>query len=160
MIDVLCQTAISKNIAATEQEIAEWYNSLDLTSIEEQIKQRIKVEYWDGESPVNGVPASVIKSSPDFPQNTSAKGYFIYIDGNLTLFQYHTLSGKEAITDSNIGEESTKHVQQLVKQFMQEEVVNRFLREFSNRTQANILTQQNLDLMTALADIAVKLGVV
>jgi len=160
MLEKLIQTAVDKNLAVTAQEIADWYNSLDLTSIEQQIKQRIKVEYWDGESPVNGVSADVIKSDDSFPKHPNAKGYFIFVDGNLVMFQYHTLSGKEAITDANIEQESTKHVQRFVEQFMQEEVVNRFLQEFSNRTQVNIITQQNLDLMAALADIAIKFGVI
>ena len=75
-------------------------------------------------------------------------------------FQYHTINGKLPITNGNWQEESNKHIDQLVQQMVQQEVVNKFLQQFGDRTQANILMQQNLDLMAALADIAIKIGVI
>lgn len=160
MINVLQNISLEKGLIVNLTEIEQWYNSLNLAEIETTIRSRFRVELWDGVSPVNGVSAEDIKSNSDFPKDSDAKGYFIYIDDNLVYFQYHTLNGKLPITDMNWQEESNKHVDQLVQQMVQQEIVNKFLQQFGDRTQANILTQQNLDLMAALADIATKLGVI
>jgi hypothetical protein len=160
MIDILQNIALEKGLIVNPTEIEQWYNSLNLTEIETPIRNRFRVELWDGVSPVNGVSAEDIKNNPDFPKDPDAKGYFVYIDNNLVYFQYHTINGKLAITDTNWQEESNKHVDQLVQQMLQQEIVNKFLQQFGDRTQANVIMQQNLDLMAALADIAVKLGVI
>jgi hypothetical protein len=160
MINILQNFALEKGLIVNQTEIEQWYNSLDTPSIESSIRSRIQVQEWDGMSPINGVNADDIKNNPDFPKDPDAKGYFVYIDNNLVYFQYHTLNGKLPITDSNWQEESSNHVNQIVQQMLQQEITNRFLQQFADRTQANILTQQNLDLMAALADIAIKIGVI
>lgn len=160
MIGVLKNIALEKGLVVNPTEIEQWYNSLNLTEIETPIRSRFRVELWDGVSPINGVSAEDIKNNPDFPKDPDAKGYFIYIDDNLVYFQYHTINGKLPITDMNWQEESNKHVDQLVQQMVQQEIVNKFLQQFGDRTQANVIMQQNLDLVAALADIATKLGVI
>ncbi|WP_026486678.1 hypothetical protein [Caldanaerobius polysaccharolyticus] len=160
MVNILQQLAIDKNLAVSTQEITDWYNSLNLMDIENTIRQWIRVELWDGVSPVNGVPAETIKNSDGFPKDPNAKGYFVYIDNNLVYFQYHTLSGMNAITDANFAEECNKHVNQIVEQLKQQQITQMFLSAFADRTQANTVSQQQLDMMTALADIATKLGVI
>ena len=158
ILEVLKQLAVDKNIVASFDEITDWYNSLDQVALETEIKNRFGVTLWDGVSPVNGLTAESIKAQPDFPQSADAKGFILYYNGLYYGFYYKTSNG-QAITDANYQVEAEKIIDSMVASYKQMEITNRFLEQFSNKRLAVVAEQQHLDLMAALADIAVKLGV-
>jgi len=153
----LLNLAAEKNIVVSAAEIDTFITNLP--NYEDVIRSNITVELWDGVSPVGNVAADEIKSRPDFPKTENAKAFFIKIDGIPLYFQYHTILGYEPITEENYLTEAEKIIKQYVETRVIEQATKLFLEQFGNRTQANTVNQQQLDIMAALTDIAIKLGV-
>jgi len=146
-----------KNLTVTVEEVDQFI--ANLPDFDSEIRSHLTVELWDGVSPVGNLSADELKARPDFPKAPNAKAFFIKVDGQPLYFQYHTVMGLDPIMEENYLAEAEKIIQQYVEPRIIEQATKLFLEQFGNRTQANTVNQQQLDMMAALTDIAIKLGV-
>lgn len=74
--------------------------SLDEEAAVQVASSRVTWEWWDGESPVNGVPAEQVRERFDVLD----RAYMVYVDGALTYFQPHVpnMQGLESLTEDSV----------------------------------------------------------
>lgn len=92
--------------------------------------QRYRIEIWDKQSPINGVPAEqVLGSRTDIPENGEV--YLIYVDGKLTYFQPHPPgeAGLRAMTRDEALQLADQHVTELATAEVEAQVTREVLEE-------------------------------
>ena len=98
--------------------------------IDQKKSKRYRVEIWDKQSPINGVPADqVLASRTDIPKNGEV--YLIYIDGKLTYFQPHPPgeAGLRPMTRDEALQIADQHITELATAEVEAEVAQEVLME-------------------------------
>jgi len=98
------------------QQVRRLVNQIDQVALLEQEKAHYAWDVWDGEMPINGVPADVVRSRHDMGDQDGA--YWIARDGQIFVFQ--PVKGiKDAATLASMAE---AHVEQIAREAVQWQV--------------------------------------
>lgn len=103
---------------------------IDQKAIFGKHRARVKVEVWDKQSPVNGVPAEQILSSrTDIPADGEV--YLLYIDDRLVYFQPHepNQAGLVPMTKDTVLTIANQHADQLATTFADDEVFEKVIEQ-------------------------------
>lgn len=91
---------------------------------------RYRVEVWDKQSPINGMPADqVLAARTDIPQGGEV--YLIYIDGQLTYFQPHPPdeAGARAMMRDEALQIGRAHMQRMAEGEAEAEIIREVVEE-------------------------------
>jgi hypothetical protein len=102
----------------------------DIVARTQAKKARYRVEIWDKESPVNGVPAErILASRTDIPPGGEV--YLIYTDNKLTHFQPHPPDegGLRPMTRDEALSIANAHVERLAQAEAEAEIAEEVLEE-------------------------------
>lgn len=117
---------VSKSLSEIETVL----NTIDQQAILDNIVQtRFRVEVWDKQSPINGVPAEKILSRGDIPEGGEV--YLIYIDNKLQYLQPHDpfQAGLVPMTSENVMNIAQQHVGQISTPLADEQVFEMVLEQ-------------------------------
>jgi hypothetical protein len=114
-------------ISKTLSEIEEVLSTIDQNAIFNEQRKRFRIEVWDRQSPINGVPAEKIIARDDVPDKGEV--YLIYVDGALRFLQPHDpfQAGIVPLTPENVMTIANQHVDQLAWQAADEKVFEQVL---------------------------------
>ncbi len=114
----LNQMGVNKTLTEIENAL----NQVDQQVIFEEEKKRYKVEIWDKQSPINGIPAEKILQREDIPEGGEI--YLIYVDGKLQYLQPHDpfQAGIVPMTKDTVDKIANQHIEQLAWQYADEKI--------------------------------------
>lgn len=120
------------------------FSLVDEQALRDAARERVTWNQWDKESPINGVPAEVVKEQPDY---AGGEAYFVYVDGQLTYFQPHRLGeGLEPITPEELPSMAQDHADEIIESLVQQQAVEfvrqQYQRMLSWRTQQEFAARQ------------------
>jgi hypothetical protein len=109
-------------ITKTLSEIETALSQVDQQAIFEQERSRFRIEIWDKQTPINGVPPEKIVAREDVPDDGEV--YLVYVDGKLLYLQPHDpfQAGIIPMTKDNVLVIANQHVDQLTWQYADQKI--------------------------------------
>lgn len=122
----LNQMGVTKSLSEIDAALSQIDQQAILNDI---IQSRFRIEIWDKQSPINGVPAEKIIARDDVPDDGEI--YLVYVDGNLQYLQPHDpfQAGIVAMTSENVMDIAQRHVEQIATQIADEQVFEMVLEQ-------------------------------
>ncbi|EID42845.1 hypothetical protein [Parageobacillus thermoglucosidasius] len=122
----LNEMGVNKSLAEIDAVLSQIDQQAILNEI---IQNRFRIEVWDKQSPINGVPAEKIIARDDVLDDGEV--YLVYVDGNLIYLQPHDpfQAGIVAMTSENVMEIAQRHVEQIATQYADEQVFEMVLEQ-------------------------------
>ena len=114
------------DLNCTAQEFVDYYNSLDLSDLKEQLDEEVNVQICTFDQPYNGVKI-------DNPAN--GKYYYYFTIKWRTYLQYHIpyVGWLQPLTDENINNVIEDHKNRVIEEYIEAEKINRTIEHFSNK---------------------------
>jgi hypothetical protein len=100
------------------QRIQEIMDAIDQGALYEQEESRYTFGVWDHESPINGVPADVVRARHQMSEQDGA--YWIALDGRVFIFQ----PVKGVRDEQRLAEQARAHIHAMVSEAVRMQVID------------------------------------